>query len=173
MKIIMLFHYKRLRKKIINIYMDENTDLIDRHKIAACVMKSILYAKPLYIPLKTKIKYIFSKKKALYQFFVQRNTNLQDDKFYIFLNEYLSIYASIHIINSYINSNEKNYHHKIVVPEPFPEPDSDYILDICLGVGYSKLKYCNVVTFANVFFLWEKYSCRKSRCDSLIYAYNF
>lgn len=73
------------------------------------------------------------------------------------------------ILDSYINSNDKEnrFKHEIIIPEPFPEPDHDYLRDFCIGLHYSDIKSFNPITYANVFFLWEKYSCRKTQCDNL------
>lgn len=177
-KFFLFFHYKRLRKKIIDLYMADDTVNIDRHKIAACVMKSVLLVKPLYIPLKSKIKFIFSKKEYLFEIIKPNDSRKcsidkikNEEKRYIYLNEYLALSIAIHILECYIKANDKNFHHNIVAPAPFPEPDVDYWLDVCVGLGYSNIRRCSTITYANVFFLLEKYSCRKKRCDNLSEAY--
>ena len=88
----------------------------------------------------------------------------------IFLNEYLAINIVVSILDSYINSDdrpERKFKHKIIQPEPFPVDDSDYMLDICIGLHYSNIKHFDPILFANTLFLWEKYSCRKKQCDNL------
>lgn len=146
-----------------NMYL--NTRNIDRHKISSCIAKSILVTKPLYIPLISKIKFVFSNK-PIYEI---TSSSIAEKNYFMFLNEYLTLDVVISILESYIASDnrEDRFKHKIVLPEPFPVDDTDYLVDICIGLHSCKTRHFNTVAFANTLFLWEKYSCRKTRCDNL------
>lgn len=173
-KPIMRYLYQKYKDIIVKSYMLINTTNIDRHKIASCIMKAILVVKPLYIPLNKKLKFLFSSKDVRYDSILDCEFDENEkrgslDKYFLFYNEYLALGVAIAIVNSYINSDDKEgrFKHDIVMPEPFPEPDTDYLLDVCIGLHYTKKSKINTITYANVMFLWEKYSCRRERCNNL------
>lgn len=60
-KIVLNYYYNKYKEKVVKNYMVWDTINIDRHKIAACMMKAALVSKPLYIPLCAKIRFIFTK----------------------------------------------------------------------------------------------------------------
>ncbi len=180
LKFILRYHYTRQKKYVKKAYMKKNTINIDRHKVSACIMKSILTAKPLFIPLCKKIKFLCSSASSLHSIIdseiktICNEDKLQDiEKYYIYLNEYLAVSVAVSILDGYIMSDEDEdrFKHHIVMPEPFPKPDEDYLLDVCIGLYYSGVKGFNPITYANVLFLWEKYSCRKTQCDNIIASY--
>lgn len=143
-------------------YMVNSTHNIDRHKIAACMLKAIVVSKPIKILLKEKIsyviKYIFSSKKV--------NNQSHDD--IMLLNYKIAINVAVLILEAYINSDEKkSIKHIIYNPEPFPNGRKDYFRDICLDLFYTKPSKINTITYADVFFLLEKYSCRREQCANL------
>ncbi len=146
-----------------NMYLD--TQNIDRHKISACVAKAILVTKPLYIPLFSKIRFVCSDK-AIYE---TTPSLIEDSRYFMFLNEFFAIEVVVSILESYIASDkrEDRFRHKMVLPEPFPVEDNDYLVDVCIGLHNCRSRSFNTVAFANTLFLWEKYSCRKTRCDNL------
>lgn len=172
-KLCLKYYYNKYKDIIVKTYMVLDTKNIDRHKIASCLLKAILIVKPLYIPLSARIKFVFSKKSTQYDSIL--NHHLDTDsiknikKYFIFFNEYLALNIVIGVIESYINSDEtvNRLKHGIEIPEPFPKPDDEYLLDFCIGLHYSKLRQINPILIANTLFLWEKYSCRKAKCNNL------
>lgn len=165
LKIQMKKRYNTYKNAFIKGNMYLNTKNIDRHKISSCIAKSILMTKPLYIPLVSKVKFVFSNK-SIYEVTSSSKTY---EKYFMFLNEYLTLDVVVSILESYITSDNRadRFKHKIVLPEPFPVDDPDYLVDICIGLHNCKARHFNTVAFANTLFLWEKYSCRKTRCDNL------
>ncbi len=138
----------------IHSYMIDETRNIDRHKIASCMVKAILIAKPLRVSFFNKVKQLFKKIEL-------------DDVTYL-INQYLSMNVAILILEGYIRSDvKKEIKHKIFIPEPFPEGQKNYMKDVCLDLYYTKPKKINTITYANIFFLWEKYSCRRVQCSNL------
>ena len=183
---ILEYRYNKYKDIVVKTYMHLDTTNIDRHKIAACILKAILATKPLFIPLKAKWKILCTKKSFVEILQGDMNRNIHQlserdkkklgmdfNKQIFFLNEYFAISVVVSILDSYINSDNRDnrFKHKIVLPEPFPKADNDYLLDVCIGMHYSKPRNCNPILFANTLFLWEKYSCRKSQCDNLIKSY--
>lgn len=171
-------NYNKQRDYFINSFMDKSVNNIDRHKIASCCIKSILICKPFYVPFSIKRKFLFSNEN-ISDFFDMKldesndKISTTDKNNYIFyINEYLSLAVASAIIDGYIYADQnKELKHTIIYPEPFPDEDCDYLLDICIDLHFSGTKKLNIVTFANVFFLLEKYSCRRVQCDNLEKAY--
>lgn len=161
--------FNQQRDKFIKSFMVTEVCNIDRHKIAACIVKSILIVKPFYIPLKTKLKLIFTNRE-LYQL-LDINPKLIKksciNNLIYYINEYFALSIALSIIDSYISADdEKKIKHKIIIPDPFSDKDPDYLLDFCIDLHYNNIKRINIVTLANIFFLWEKYSCRRTQCDN-------
>lgn len=154
------------KKNFIEKYMYWDTDKIDKHKIASCFMKSILLIKPIRIPFINKLKIRF--KPLEYSNPIDKT---------LLINEYLSLSVAITIIEGYITTNyNENFcqhplNHPIYFPDPFPDGDENYIKDICIDLHYTKAYKFNTITYANIFFLLEKYSCRKQRCFNLANDY--
>ena len=136
-------------------YMIDTTKNIDRHKIASCMTKAILIAKPLRISFWDKINQFFSHTKF-------------DDTVYL-INQIIAINVAVLILEGYIRSDDtKKIKHKIRFPDPFPKGDNDYVKDVCLDLYYMNPKKFNTISYADIFFLWEKYSCRRAHCNNLI-----
>lgn len=136
-------------------YMVKDTKNIDRHKIAACMIKAILVSKPLRVSFIDKVHLFFGKKK------------FDDDVIYL-INQYIAINVAVIILEGYIRSDDKKIiKHRIYFPEPFPDGEKDYIKDVCLDLYYTKAKKINTVAYSNILFLWEKYSCRRVQCRNL------
>ncbi len=135
-------------------YMVDETKNIDRHKIAACMLKAILVAKPIRISFFSKASKFLKKSEF-------------DDNVYL-RNQHIALNVAVLILEGYIRSDKnKNIKHSICIPEPFPKGQKDYFKDVCLDLYYTNPKQINTVTYANIFFLWEKYSCRKVQCNNL------
>lgn len=155
--------YTKYKNIFLKSYMSSAVTNIDRHKIASCITKAILVAKPLIINYKKFNKAI--------------NTGIitaksKEKKQITFINEYLALSVSITILDNYIEADEKKTNkHIILLPDPYPEKDNDYIKDVCLDLHFTAPNKINIVTLANVFFLWEKYSCRRAQCRNLKEAY--
>lgn len=180
-KLILKCFYHKQKKRLIKVYMGNSVVNIDRHKVAAILMKAILLFKPLYIPFLTKVKFVFSTEKYLCNIIPstivqnkKESEKINIEKYYTYLNEYLSLSIAVSVLDGYINSDnsENRFKHEIVVPDPFPKPDEDYLLDICISLSYSGVSRFNPIIFANALFLWEKYSCRKKQFDELNKKYN-
>lgn len=138
-------------------YMVSQTKHIDRHKIAACMLKSILILQPLKFPFISKVKH----------FFYKEEIETQEMEKMLLANQYLGLSIAISILESYIEADEqKKLRHKITLPEPFPEHCKDYLRDVCLDLYYTNPKQISTIAYANIFFLLEKYSCRKVQCDN-------
>lgn len=160
-------NYNNLRDLFIKKYMRYNVANIDRHKIAACILKSILKVKPFYIPLLSKLK-ILLYNKDLKEIFNPKKEKDNVNNYIYYANEYLALSVALSIINGYIKADsDKPLIHKMILPDPFSDKDPNYLLDVCIDLHFSGLKRINVATFSNVFFLWEKYSCRRKQCDNL------
>ncbi len=163
--------YGQLKNHFITTYMSIESPDIDRHKIAACALKAIMMVKPLYIPLRYRFKFIFTKKK-LYEIINPELTEA-DYKYIILANEYLAWSVAASIIDGFIkiSENDKRLKHDILLPDPFPEDDDDYLLDLCICLHYTKSRYISTIMLSNTFFLLEKYSCRKIQCENIEKAY--
>lgn len=162
--------YNNLRDLFIKKYMRYDVKNIDRHKIAACMMKAILNTKPFYIPLNIRFGILFTKNKLNKLFKTPEpyacDNNINNYIFYA--NEYLALSVALSIIDGYIQADsEKDMKHGMILPDPFSDDDPDYLLDVCIDLHFSGHRKINIVTFANVFFLWEKYSCRRTQCENL------
>lgn len=171
------YYYTKYRAFIVKNYMTPDTIRIDRHKISSCIMKATLKVKPLYIPVCSRIKFLFSSPNKHFVDFLSHELS-QDEKttprkYYLLFNEYLALGIAISVLESYIESDNRpgRFKHSIVSPMPFPEPDEDYMLDVCIGLKKTKLKNVDLISYANIFFLWEKYSCRKKQCDNITDVY--
>ena len=163
------FHFYQQRDIFLTSFMREDVYDIDRHKIASCLMKSILRVRPLYIPLIVKLKFTLSKKSLpeLLNIPSAHWTPSIHNKIY-YANEYLALSVAINIIDAYIMADDdKEFKHHIIVPDPFPDQDNDYLLDVCIDLNAHSLRAINIVTFANIYFLLEKYSCRRTQCANL------
>lgn len=174
------YRYNEYKDEIVKNFMAPNTRRIDRHKIAACFTKAIVVTKPLYVPFNANLKLIFSEKNKQLSDILTGDGTLECinepvslENFYSFFNEYLAVSVALSILNSYIESDERHgrFRHKMVFPKPFPDEDEDYLLDVCIALSNTRNRHLNPVTYANVFFLWEKYSCRKKQCDNVSEAY--
>lgn len=181
LKKIIYNYYNNYRDIFLKRYMTYGVVDIDRHKIAACFLKCILEIKPLYIPLSAKIKIIFSNKEIHQILGVYDNqlSNRDLNNRIYYINEYIALSIAMSIINSYIEKDSgKPLKHTLIVPDPFPKNTPDYILDICINLHFCKKKSFDLATLSNLFFLWEKYSCRRVQCENLekelksLYIYN-
>lgn len=158
--------YRKYKDIFIKSYMYWNTDKIDKHKSAACYMKSLLVIKPIYIPFLERIKIGLVPSKSKYDFNVIETLLL--------INEYLAFSVGVTIVDCYIARNyeeDKSKHpleHCICIPTPFHDGEDEYIKDVCLDLYYTPTRLINIVTYANIFFLLEKYSCRKIQTENLI-----
>lgn len=167
LKIVKLFvrHiFLKEAKVFINSYMVSATRKIDRHKLAACMVKAILFAKPFRVSLKTKCEI---SKMPRGEF--AKNLPLVKQ---VLANQFLALSVAITILDGYIAADDKKVlRHIIQIPDPFPTEDNHYEIDVCMDMFFSGYRRINVKTYANVFFLLEKYSCRRVQCSNLENAY--
>ena len=164
-------YFNKQRDLFLKSFMENDVYDIDRHKIASCYMKTVLAKRPLYIPLSVKLKFAFTNKTLATLLDVKTKAKGKakgiDNKIY-YANEYLALSVAVNIIDAYIMADDnKDFKHSIIIPEPFPEYDTDYLLDVCIDLRTNPLRKINIVSFANVFFLLEKYSCRRIQCEIL------
>lgn len=167
----MVWHfYNNQRDLLLKKYMSSSVTDIDRHKIASCFVNSILEVKPLYIPLSAKIRLIFSNKEICEILGAYENgeeCQKINNRIY-YANEYLALSVAVTLINGYINADTtKLIKHKIITPDPFENNSPDYILDVCINLHFCGKRKMDVATLSNIFFLWEKYSCRRVQCENL------
>lgn len=147
-------YYYESSRIFVYSYMRNMTHNIDRHKIASCMVKSILMARPLRVSFFDKVKWFFTKENI-------------DDKIYL-ANQYVAINVAVLILEAYIRSDiKKEFKHRIFFPEPFPDGEKNYIKDVCLDLYYTSPRNFNIITYADIFFLWEKYSCRRAQGENL------
>lgn len=169
---LMRHYYNKYRNIFIKSFMVDETVKIDRHKIASCMTKAVLMTKPLRIKFKDFIKLILFKKNLT-----------KKSKMFFMANELLSLTIAINIIESYIDAiakeyeelkrikpEIKNYIHllksPIYFPVPFRDYYEDYIEDVCLDLYYTGARKFNIITYANIFFLLEKYTCRRVQSEN-------
>lgn len=147
-------YFNKYRDEFIASFMEYKNKNIDRHKIAACLVKAILVAKPIKIKPSFFITSFFSKKR------IDERVRLH--------NESLSISTAISILESYIFSDdERRFKHRIFLPLPFPEKDNEYERDLYIALYHIGGRKFEPIIFANLLFLLEKYSCRRIQCDNL------
>ncbi len=168
---------KKTRKKFIKLYchyenllLEEymiNSKRIDRHKIVAVCIKVLKRIKIFYVSFLDKI------------IFVCKNQKIPDNL--LLINENFSLEVAYKILDSYIRTNSKQkglFYHPVEKPEPFYKKDSmgnfssngnsdKYLKNYAAELHFSTNSKVNLLTHANVFFLLEKYSCRKAQCDNL------
>ena len=160
-------YFNKQRDLFLKSFMENDVYDIDRHKIASCYMKTVLAKRPLYIPLSVKLKFAFTNKPLATLLDVKTKAKGINNKIY-YANEYLALSVAVNIIDAYIMADDnKDFKHSIIIPEPFPEYDTDYLLDVCIDLRTNPLRKINIVSFANIFFLLEKYSCRRIQCENL------
>lgn len=164
--------YRKYRTLFLKSYMMFNTVRIDKHKIASCMMKSLYIVKPLKLTFKDWFLVRFKPKS------INKNNEYKHTVEEMLLaNECLVLSVATSIVESYIVAHYNNndivqpLKHRIYFPEPFPEGDNNYLRDVCLALYYNNPRKIDIVTYANIFFLWEKYSCRWVQCENLLEAY--
>lgn len=133
--------YEKKKNYIRNNYMENPNAKIDRHKVASSLMYAIVMVKPVTIK-KDVIRDAHSAKRVL------------PAKHYL-INEYLGFYCALSVIQSFMNAENSSSRKIINMPQAV---HGDYVHNVCLDLYFSyKEKNINVLTFANVFFLLEKY----------------
>ena len=160
--------YHRYRNVFLRSFMYYDTDRIDKHKIASCYMKVILAIRPVHLSLCDWLLIRFNPKK--YQ-----DHRFKDIETIVLMNQYLSLSVATSILNGYIQTlgdddshTDQPLTHRIYFPKPFRNGNEEYLRDVCLDLYYTRPGNINTVTYANVFFLLEKYSCRKVQCENLL-----
>lgn len=132
------YFYECFRKRIRKLYMSEESSPMDRHKIAANVLCSLLKAKII------KVNRLIP--------------NLPIEL--LLANEYLSFYCALNIIELYkIDKIQKEYY--LILPETYIEGEgaTSYVENVCKALYYSKkISLNDVFSFANILFLLEKYT---------------
>jgi hypothetical protein len=144
----------KVRKKAFNLfckaieitkklYMDNNSRALDRHKISACLLYSIIKADPLEI---NKAGII----------------NTQENETILLANEYLAFYAALRCMKSINekddnNSNNDNVEEELILPISMNH--KSYAELVCIDLYYSKIQGTfNILAYSNILFLLEQYS---------------
>lgn len=135
-KIFLIYHfYESFRKDIRKMYMVKESKPMDRHKIAANLMISILKAK-----------------------IIRVNRLIPDLPLELLLaNEYIAFYVSVNIVEMY-NRNAGLSDYSIVLPATYIENEgkTSYIENICKALYYTKhYKVSDILAYANVLFMLE------------------
>lgn len=143
--------YLSLKEEIKKLYMEKDCLTIDRHKIAAAMMKAIVEVSPIKNSWKYILKCWRMKKAIEYR--------------YLYSNEYLGFFTALSILENFksfgINGNQNLERRSIKIPDTFNE--TDYVKNTCMDLYFSKKNnQINILTFSNVFFLLEKYSMADS-----------
>lgn len=121
--------------------MSEESNPIDRHKKAACLLCSILKAKPIKINRRIP------------------NLDLQ----LLLANEFVAFYSAINIIELY----KRDYgfdEYSIIYPDTYIKDQEDglYINNVCKALYYTKhFGIDDIFSYANILFLLEKYTDEK------------
>lgn len=132
------YYYESFRKDIRKLYMSKESSPMDRHKIAANILCSLLKAK-----------------------LIKVNRLVPDLPIELLLaNEYLSFYCALNIIELYkTDTIQKEY--SLILPETYIEGEgkTSYIENVCKALYYSKrINLNDVFSFSNILFLLEKYT---------------
>ena len=132
--------------------MAAGTEHIDRHKIAAVMLKAIMEVYPVRISVRHILR-LWRRKEPLAEK-------------YIYANETLALYTALSIVENFsactADGTPATAHSPITLPATFN--DSHYDLNTYIDLYFSKrTKQINILTFANVFFLLEKLS-KKENC---------
>lgn len=135
------FFYESNRKDIRKLYMVQESKPMDRHKIAANIMCSLLKAKII------KVNRLVP------------NLPLE----LLLANEYVSFYCALNIIELYKRDLGYN-NYSLILPHTYidEEPkERSYVENVCKALYYTKhFGIGEVFSYANILFLLEKYSDR-------------
>lgn len=138
--------YQKERYKLKRYYMKNPNENIDRHKIASCIMYSIMKVYPIYIPIKTKILYLL------------KGNKFSQDLSYI--NEYIAVYTALSVLDNFYQQDQKDgkldpCRHKIYIPNTFSD-DYGFLFNMCIDLRFGKQNNkINLLTFSDIFFLLE------------------
>lgn len=130
--------YERLRKDLKNKDMCEESQYIDRHKIASCLLGAIVLVSP--VTVKTTLPDIPERM--------------------IFANEGLGFYTAICVLESFCKGE---IHIKIPEVDGNEEKKMPtYVRNICIDLFKLKIEHkYNVLTYSNILFLLEELSKRR------------
>lgn len=132
------YKYESNRKNIRKLYMANESDPMDRHKIAANMMCSLLNIKPFKV---NRIK---------------ANLSLP----VLLANEYIALYCALNIVELY-KSDKLGYDYKLIIPETFIKGEGklSFVENTCKALYYSKhFRLNDIFSYANILFLLEKYT---------------
>ncbi len=117
-------HYINIKETVKKHYMSNKQQNIDRHKIAACLMKAILEVYPLRLSIMHVIKLWHSKK------------HLEEK--YIYANETLAFYSGLSILENFkdydINGHNSTARVSIKIPKTYNE--SNYLLNTYIDLYF-------------------------------------
>lgn len=132
------YYYESFRKDIRKRYMSTESSPMDRHKIAANILCSLLKAKVINVN--------------------RLIPNLPIEL--LLANEYLSFYCALNIIELYkMDSIHKEY--SLILPETYIEGEgkTSYIENVCKALYYlKKINLNDIFSYANILFWLEKYT---------------
>lgn len=139
-------NYQFSREKLKKYYMENSNGNIDRHKVAACMMSSIVEIYPYYVPFTQKLKMFFAKGRFPLEI--------------AYINEYIAIYTALSILDNFYEQDKRegkldSRRHKIFIPDTFSD-DYGYIFNMCIDLRFAKMKNkLNILTYSNILFLLE------------------
>lgn len=150
--------YQYEKYKLKKYFMNNEEDNIDRHKIAACMMYSIMKISPLYVPINRRIRYFFQRKRF--------------SVIISYINEYLALLTALSILDNFYNQDVKEgvldpRRRKITIPQTFND-DYGFIFNTCIDLKFGKVNNSiNILTYASLFFLLEyDYTQEKQECKN-------
>ena len=137
-------HYEKKRVEVRKRYMQDSAKLVDRHKIAACMMYAILKA---------------------HVFKVERLISNVPEKL-LLANEYLAFYVAINIVEMFKRAEkEYEFHEDYVLFFPIAYHINEnyeqgtFVYNTCKSLSFIKnIKYFDVIAYSTIFFQLEKYT---------------
>lgn len=139
------YFYESYRKTVRKLYMGQEENPMDRHKIASIMMISLLKARPIKV-----------------------NRRIGRLSLPLLLaNEFLAFYCGLNVVELY-KSDQLGTEYSLILPPTYIEGEGDtsYIENVCKALFYSRRFSVNdVFSYANIYFLLEKYTNTKTGLD--------
>jgi len=139
--------YSNIRDFIKERYMKNKDGLLDRHKVAAIMMKAILIVEPFQLSKKDNGEILDTEEIPILAWFA---------------NEVFAIYCANVIVSSFLINEEDTkmkdvYKKGLVIPDCRNE--DSYLLQLAKELYYNKVEgHFDVFAFANILFLLEQYT---------------
>ena len=135
---LVYYFYESYRKTVRRLYMEQESNPMDRHKIASIMMISLLKARPIKV-----------------------NRRIGGLPLPLLLaNEFLAFYCGLNVVELYKSEHLKT-EYLLILPSTYIEGEGEtsYIENTCKALYYSKRFSINdVFSYANIYFFLEKYT---------------